>query len=129
MGAELVLFKRIETRPSKFSTSARWSGRREGDRRRALDRFTPLSAALMRTCAAGSRSASGTASPQQALASDRLQIFARQPDVQPAVLAERGLRIAGVPGRLALAAFGGLPPAARAGGGARPFVRVPLHSP
>ena len=31
---------------------------------------TPLSAALMRTCAAGSRSASGTASPQQALASE-----------------------------------------------------------
>ena len=35
---------------------------------------------------------------------DRLQILARQPDVQPPVLAERGLRVTGVPGALAFAA-------------------------
>src|SRR5688572_14799458 len=38
-----------------------------------------------------------------------LQILARQPDVQPPILAERGLRVARVPGALALAALRGLP--------------------
>src|SRR5215813_4467334 len=43
---------------------------------------------------------------------NRLQVLARQPDVQPPVLAERGLRVAGVARSLALAAAGGLPLAA-----------------
>src|SRR6478735_2162321 len=43
---------------------------------------------------------------------NRLQVLARQADVQPPVLAERGLGVAGVPSSLALAAAGGLPLAA-----------------
>ena len=43
---------------------------------------------------------------------NRLEILARQPDVQPTVLAERRLGVAGVPSSLALAAAGGLPLAA-----------------
>ena len=43
---------------------------------------------------------------------DRFQVLARQPDVQSAVFAKRGLGVAGVPGALALAALGGLPLAA-----------------
>src|SRR5262245_40436105 len=40
---------------------------------------------------------------------DRLQVLTRQPDVQPPVLAECGLGVAGVPSSLALAAASRLP--------------------
>src|SRR5262245_36922994 len=40
---------------------------------------------------------------------DRLQVLARQPDVQPPVLAKRGLCVTGVPGALAFATLGRLP--------------------
>jgi hypothetical protein len=43
---------------------------------------------------------------------DRLEVLGRQPNVQPPVLPERGLRVTGVPGTLPLAAAGGLPFAA-----------------
>ena len=43
---------------------------------------------------------------------DRLQILARQPNVQASVLAKRSLRVSGVARSFALAALGGLPFAA-----------------
>src|SRR5437867_9671773 len=58
---------------------------------------------------------------------NRLQVLARQPDVQPPVLAERGFGVAGVPSSLALAAAGGLPFAALDGLEQLLLVRVNLH--
>src|SRR5882762_252389 len=58
---------------------------------------------------------------------NRLQVLARQPDVQPPVLAERGLGVAGVPSSLALAAAGGLPLAALDGLKQLLLVGVNLH--
>src|SRR5687767_9209847 len=47
--------------------------------------------------------------PRECPLLDRLQVLAREPDVQPPVLAERRLGVAGVASSLALAAAGGLP--------------------
>src|SRR5262245_55583635 len=46
---------------------------------------------------------------------DRLQVLARQADVQPSILAERGLCVTGVPGACSLTPVGRLPLAALGG--------------
>src|SRR5262245_36647178 len=58
---------------------------------------------------------------------NRLQVLARQPDVQPTVLAKRGLGVSGVARSLALAAAGGLPLAALDGLEQLLLVSVNLH--
>src|SRR4029079_13162923 len=58
---------------------------------------------------------------------DRLQVLARQRDVQPPILAECRLRVAGVPGALALATLSGLPFATLDGLAQLLFISVHLH--
>src|SRR5687768_14234753 len=55
------------------------------------------------------------------------QVLTREPDVQPPVLAERGLRVAGVARALTLASLGRLPLATFDGVEQLPFVSVHLH--
>src|SRR5205823_3012718 len=58
---------------------------------------------------------------------NRFQVLARQSNVQPPVLAERGLRVTGVPRVFALAALRGLPFAALDGVKQLLLVSVHLH--
>ena len=60
---------------------------------------------------------------------DRLQVLTREPDVQPPILAKGCLRVAGVPGALALATFGGLLFAAIDGIKQLLLVSIKLHRP
>src|SRR6185295_16964014 len=58
---------------------------------------------------------------------NRLEVLAREPNVQPTILAERGLRIAGVAGTLALTILGRLPLAACDGPKQLLFLSIHLH--